>query len=58
MKNIGYIRVSTDKEELNKQRHLLIIINEFIEIEISSSKSSRVRKIDELTEKLEKVICF
>lgn len=62
MKTIGYIRVSTDKQDLNKQRHLLlehsqrlqIIINEFIEIEISSSKSSRERKIDELTEKLEK----
>lgn len=61
MKTIGYIRVSTDKQDLNKQRHLLldhsqrlqIIINEFIEIEISSSKSSRERKIDELTEKLE-----
>lgn len=62
MKTIGYIRVSTDKQDLNKQRHLLlehsqrlqIIINEFIEIEISSSKSSRERKIDELIEKLEK----
>ncbi len=66
MKTIGYIRVSTDKQDLNKQRHLLlehsqrlqIIINEFIEIEISSSKSARERKIDKLTEKLEKGICF
>lgn len=61
MKTIGYIRVSSDKQDLNKQRHLLlehaqrlkIIIHEFIEIEISSTKSSRERKIDELTQKLE-----
>ena len=61
MKTIGYIRVSTDKQDLNKQRHLLldhaqriqVVITEFIEIEISSTKSNRERKIDELTSKLE-----
>lgn len=62
MKTIGYIRVSTDKQDLTKQRHLLlehaqrmqVIINEFIEIEISSTKSARARKIEELLDKLEK----
>lgn len=62
MNIIGYIRVSTDKQDLNKQRHLLlehaqrlqIVITEFVEVEISSTKSSRERKIDQLTEKLNK----
>lgn len=61
MKTIGYIRVSSDKQDLNKQRHLLlehsqrlqIVISEFIEIEISSTRNSRERKIDELKEKLQ-----
>ena len=61
MKTIGYIRVSTDKQDLNKQRHLLldhaqriqVVINEFIEIEISSTKNARERKIDELVSKLD-----
>lgn len=62
MKTIGYIRVSTDKQDLNKQRHLLlehaqrlqVIITEFIEIEISSTKSKEMRKIDELIQKLDR----
>ena len=45
---IGYIRVSTDEQDLEKQRHLLLehsqkhqlLIDEFIEIEISSRKVS------------------
>lgn len=61
MKTIGYIRVSSDKQDLNKQRHLLlehaqriqVVITEFVEIEISSTKSIRERKITELSEKLE-----
>jgi DNA invertase Pin-like site-specific DNA recombinase len=61
MKTIGYIRVSTDKQDLNKQRHLLldhaqrlqVVINEFIEIEISSTKNTRERKIEELISKLQ-----
>ena len=60
MKTIGYIRVSTDKQDLDKQRHLLldhaqriqVVITEFVEIEISATKSSRARKIEELNEKL------
>tara|TARA_B100000586_G_C20114127_1_gene431849 strand:+ start:2388 stop:3002 length:615 start_codon:yes stop_codon:yes gene_type:complete len=51
---IGYIRVSTDRQDLEKQRHLLleysqkekIVIDNFIEAEISSTKSKKERKID------------
>ncbi len=53
---IGYIRVSTDKQDLTQQKHLLlqyaqqqkILIHEFIEIEVSSRKNTKERKIDEL----------
>jgi len=62
MKVIGYIRVSTDQQDLEKQRHLLLaysqanqlLINEFIEAEASSRRDTKVRKIDELLEKLQK----
>ena len=59
-KVIGYIRVSTDKQDLDKQRHLLLEyarehqlhIDEFVEIEISSRKNKTARRIDELFTKL------
>jgi len=57
---IGYIRVSTEDQDLEKQRHLLLEyahqhklhIDEFIEVEISSRKDQRQRRITELVEKL------
>lgn len=57
---IGYIRVSTDDQDLAKQKHLLLeyaqsqqlIIHEFIEVEISSRKSQHERKITDLIDKL------
>lgn len=60
MKTIGYIRVSTDKQDADSQRHLLlayanhhkIIIDEWIEIEISSRKSQKERRIEELRARL------
>lgn len=60
MTTIGYIRVSTDEQDLEKQRHLLLdysqkhklLIDEFIEIEISSRKNQRERRINELVDKL------
>jgi DNA invertase Pin-like site-specific DNA recombinase len=60
MTTIGYIRVSTDRQDLEKQRHLLleyaqqhrILIDEFIEAEISSRKNPHERRISELMEKL------
>ncbi len=62
MKVIGYIRVSTDKQDLLKQKHLILefaqknqlLVNDFIEIEISSRKDKTERKIDFLIEKLQK----
>jgi len=59
---IGYTRVSTDKQDLEKQRYLLLEyansndlkIGEFIEVEISSRESRVNRKIDDIFEKLTK----
>jgi DNA invertase Pin-like site-specific DNA recombinase len=61
MTTIGYIRVSKDDQDLNKQRHLLLeysqqqklLIDEFIEIEISSRKNQAERRITELMDKLQ-----
>src|SRR5689334_5842855 len=58
---IGYIRVSTDDQDLTKQRHLLLeyshhhrlLIDEFIEIEISSRRNQIERRITELIQKLQ-----
>jgi DNA invertase Pin-like site-specific DNA recombinase len=60
-KIIGYIRVSTDKQDLDKQRHLLLeharkqrlVIDEFIEVEVSSRQGVGARRIDELQTKLQ-----
>lgn len=60
MKTIGYIRVSTDEQDLSRQKHLLLeysqqhhfVIDEFIEIEVSSRKDQRERRITELLSKL------
>ena len=61
-KTIGYIRISTDRQDLDKQRHLLLeyarnerlIIDEFIEVEVSSRQDTGARRIDELQAKLQK----
>jgi len=57
---IGYIRVSTDKQNLENQKHKIldyaqqqkIIIDEFIEVEISSTGDQKKRLINSLFEKL------
>lgn len=62
MKTIAYLRVSTDKQTIENQRNEIlnysqkekILIDEFIEIEISSRKSSDARLINELKTKLKK----
>jgi len=59
---IAYTRISTDQQDLEKQKHLLLeyaqkeklMIDEFIEVAVSSRKNTKIRKIDELTEKLKK----
>lgn len=58
--NIAYIRVSTSKQDTDNQKHRLLehaqskklVIDEFLEVEISSRKTARLRKIDELIAKL------
>jgi len=58
---IAYLRISTREQDLNSQKLELheyarrndIKINEFVEIEISSRKSTQARKIDELLENLQ-----
>jgi DNA invertase Pin-like site-specific DNA recombinase len=57
---IGYIRVSSDKQDLQKQEHLLLkyaqqhdlSVGELINIEISSRKGTKARRIDELLARL------
>jgi DNA invertase Pin-like site-specific DNA recombinase len=57
---IAYIRVSTDKQNLENQKHKIlqyaqsnkIIVDEFIEIEISSKGDSKKRLIDTIFDKL------
>ena len=59
-KVIAYLRVSTDKQELKNQKLEILdyarkhkfTIAEFVEIEISSRKDTKQRRIDELLNKL------
>lgn len=60
MQVIGYIRVSTEEQDLQKQEHLLLKyaqqhemqIDDFIQVEISSRRNTRERRIDELLARL------
>jgi len=57
---IAYVRVSTDEQDVSKQRHEileyahrnLMTINEFIMITVSTRKTAKDRRIEELMEKL------
>jgi DNA invertase Pin-like site-specific DNA recombinase len=57
---IAYIRTSTDKQELNNQKLAILEyaqiknlkIDEFIEIKISSGKTPKQRRIEDILEKL------
>lgn len=59
-KTFAYLRISTGQQDLNSQRLELydyarrnnLKIDEFIEIEVSSRKSIKARRIDELLESL------
>ncbi len=59
---LGYIRVSTHKQNNSKQKHLIleyahernIKVDEFVEVEESSRKTAEKRKISEIKEKLKK----
>ena len=60
-KYYAYIRVSTDKQTLENQKHKIlefafnkkIQIEDFIEVEVSSKKNQKERLIDDLFLKLE-----
>ncbi|MBY0461829.1 MAG: recombinase family protein [Alphaproteobacteria bacterium] len=60
-KIVAYLRASTDKQDLNHQKLELLeyarkkslSIDEFIEITISSRRTSKQRRIDELLERLD-----
>ena len=59
-KTIAYIRVSTDRQDLDNQRHEILeychahrmTVDEFISIEISSRKTLKQRRIEELLDKV------
>lgn len=61
-KFLAYIRVSTDKQTLENQKHKIleyayenkITIDDFIQVEISSRKNQKDRLIDEIFSKLKK----
>lgn len=58
---MGYVRVSTTKQDADNQRHEILEytnrnhlhVDEFIEIEISSRKDKKERRIEELMSKLQ-----
>lgn len=60
MKTLAYLRISGDKQDLKNQKYEImdyaqknnLTIAEFVEIEISSRKDKKKRRIDELFEKL------
>jgi len=60
-KTLGYLRTSTDKQEINNQkleileyaRKEILQVDDFIEIQISSRKTIKERRIGELVEKLD-----
>ena len=60
-KVIGYVRVSTTRQDADNQRHELleytnqnhVHVDEFIEIEIPSRKGKKERRIQELMSKLQ-----
>ncbi len=62
MKTYAYLRVSTEGQEVANQRLAIleycqrqqIHIDEFIEVKLSSGKSTKERRIDELLDRLEK----
>ena len=56
----GYVRVSTQDQNVDGQKNIIsrycidqkIMVDEWIELEMSSRKSTAMRRIDELLEKL------
>lgn len=65
-KIVAYIRASTDKQDLNNQKLQILEfarkkdfkIDEFVEITISSRKTTKQRRIDELAQRLKDSDCL
>jgi DNA invertase Pin-like site-specific DNA recombinase len=65
-KIIAYIRASTDKQDLNNQKYEILEfarkrdlkIDDYVEVTISCRKTSKQRRIDELSRKLESSDCL
>ncbi|MFH1528892.1 MAG: recombinase family protein [Bacteroidota bacterium] len=65
-KIVAYIRTSTDKQDLNNQKLQILEfarkkdfkIDEFVEITISSRKTTKQRRIDELSRRLKDSDCL
>lgn len=61
MTTLAYLRVSTDRQDLNNQkleileyaRRQDLTVDDFIEVEISSRKTERQRRIDEIKKRLQ-----
>jgi len=59
-KTVAYLRASTDKQDLNNQkleilefgRKKNIKVDEFVQVTVSSRKTSKQRRIDDLIERL------
>ncbi len=57
----GYVRVSTQDQNVESQKNLIsrycvdhqLMVNEWVEVEMSSRKSTKARRIDELLDKLQ-----
>jgi putative DNA-invertase from lambdoid prophage Rac len=60
MKTLGYLRVSTDRQDLENQRLEIekyckansLTVDDYLQIEISSRKTTKERRIDELLSRL------
>jgi DNA invertase Pin-like site-specific DNA recombinase len=61
-KVFAYVRVSTDKQDLENQRHEIqsyanqkgLVIDDWLEVEVSARKNTTARKIDDLISMLKK----
>lgn len=59
-KILAYLRASTDKQDVTHQKYEILeyarkhalTVDEYIEVTMSATKSSKQRRIDELTSKL------
>ena len=57
----GYVRVSTQDQNVESQKNLIsrycvdhkLMVNEWIEVEMSSRKSTKARRIDELLNRIQ-----